>query len=281
MIVSTRTLRRAGIGAGLALALVVPATGVATAAPIGPVHTVAVASVSPATRDAARATLRAALAAAAKEQAAAVAAARLAFDQDPDVVLAKSQRLSVVNSATNPALILAANHAYGLAVSGAAETRDAAIDAARTTRFAGVDAAYAAYDLVVNPPNALARNAFRAAMRSANYELRTHVTAAHRAFRMSTAAAHAQQRASVNVAIAAYVASGRSAADLAALVAAVDAARAAFVADPAVGTARMTRHTALVSAWTSYAAEVRAARRAFHQATGHWPHTTPVVIPSV
>jgi len=281
MIVSTRTLRRAGIGAGLALALALPATGVAEAAPASSGRTVAVASVSPATRHAALVTLRAALAAAVQAQAASVAAARLAFDQDPDVVLAKSQRLSVVNSSTDPALILAANHSYADSVSGAAETRAAAIDAARTTRFAAADAAYAAYDLVVNPPNALARNAFRAAMRSANYELRTHVAAAHRAFRTGTAAAHAQQRGAVNAAIATYVASGRTPADLATFVAAVDAARAAFGADPAVIAARTARHASLVTAWTRYAADVKAARRAFHRATGHWPHATPVVIPNV
>jgi len=281
MIVSTRSLRRAGIGAGLALALILPNAAVATAAPVATASATSTAAVSASTRHAAVVALRAALTKAAHDYQAAVTAARTAFNQDPTVVLARSQRLAVISTSTDPVLILAANQAYAASVSGAVETRTAAFDTARTLRFAAVDAAWAAYDLVVNPANALARNAYRAAMRSANYELRTHVAAAHKAFRTSTAAAHAQLRASINSAIATYEASGRTPADLTAFVAALKAGRTAFATDPAVVAARAARHTALRNAWTRYAADVRAARIAFHKATGHWPHSTRVVIPNV
>ena len=72
----------------------------------------------------------------APEEMRAVAQARRAFDRDPNVILAKKQRRDVVGSSTDPALILAANAAYKASVTGAAETRKAAIDAART-RWAG------------------------------------------------------------------------------------------------------------------------------------------------
>jgi hypothetical protein len=278
MIVSTRSLYRAGIGAGLVLALAVPATGIANAATTS--HS-ATASVSAATRHAAKVALDKALAKATADYVHAVAAARTAFNQDPTVILAKSQRLAVVGTSTNPALILAANQAYADAVSGAVDTREGSIDAARTARFAAVDAAWAAYDLVVNPPNALARNAYRAAMRSANFELRTHVSAAHKAFRSSTAAAHAQLRASINAAVATYEASGKTPADLTTFTSALAAARTAFSTDPAVIAARTARKTALHNAWTQYAHDVRAARVAFHTATGHWPHGQKIVIPKV
>ena len=278
MIVSTRSLRRAGIGAGLALALVIPTTGVANAAPASSSHATVV---SPTVKHDALVALRAALAKAAADQRVAVAAARLAFDSDPSVVLAKSQRLAVINSSTDPAVILAANAAYADAVSGPAATRAAAFDNARTARFAAVDAAYAAYDLIVNPANAIARNALRAAMRSATYELRTHTAAAHKAFRVSTASAHATQRAAINTAIAVYTASGRTHADLVAFNKAIAAARKAFTTTPAVVTAKATRHTAIHTAWVRYAHDVRAARIAFHKATGHWPHGQRVVPPAI
>lgn len=278
MIVSTRSLRRAGIGAGLALALVIPTTGVANAAPASSSHATVV---SPTVKQAALVALRAALAKAAADQRAAVAAARLAFDTDGVVVLAKSQRLAIINSSTDAAVILAANVAYADAVSGPAATRAGAIDNARTARFAAVDAAYAAYDLIVNPANAIARNALRAAMRSANYELRTHVVAAHKAFRMSTASAHATQRAAINTAIAVFTASGRTPADLAVFNHSIAAARKAFAATPAVVAARAARHTAVHTAWVRYALDVRAARIAFHKATGHWPHVQRIVPPAI
>jgi hypothetical protein len=276
MIVSTRSFVRAGIGAGLTLALVVPATGVANAATAASPHAAA-ATVSSTTKHDALVALRAAIAKADADHKAAVTAAQAAFLADPVVVAAKAQRLSIVTTATDPALILAANQAYADSVSGAAETRAAAIDSARTARFAAIDAAYAAYDLIVNPPNAIARNAYRAAMRSANYELRTHVNAAHKTFRVSTAPAHAQLRASINAAIAQYKVDG----NVKALTAALTAAHSAFAKDAVVVTARHTRAVAVHNAWTSYAADVRAARVAFHKATGHWPHGQKIVVPKV
>jgi len=278
MIVSTRSLRRAGIGAGLALALVIPTTGVANAAPASSSHATVVSST---VKHDALVALRASLAKAAADQRAADAAARAAFNADPSVVAAKSARLAVINTSTDAAVILAANAAYADAVSGPAETRAAAFDTARTNRFAAVDAAYAAYDLIVNPANAIARNALRAAMRSANYELRTHVAAAHKAFRVSTAPAHAAQRAAINSAIAVYTASGRTPADLATFNHSIAAARKAYATTPAVVTAKSVRHTAVHTAWVNYGKDVRAARVAFHKATGHWPHVQRIVLPAV
>jgi hypothetical protein len=280
---STHSLLRAGIVGGVALALMVPATGAATAAPVAPASATASvgvsisASVSTATKHQARVQLRRDLAAAHRAHKRAVAKARRAFARDPQVILARKQRRDVVGSSTDPALILAANAAYRASVSSAAETRAAAIDDARTTRFAAVDAAWAAYDLAVHPANALARNAYRAAMRSARYELRTDIVAAHRAFRTTTAPAHAQLRASINAAIAVFEASDRTPADVAAFSAAVSAARTAFGTDPVVVAARAARHAALVDAWQDFKASRRAAARAFHDATGHWPHRHKLV----
>ena len=278
MFVSTRSLRRAGIGAALALALAVPATGVANATPVHSSHT---ASVSASTKHHARVVLKAAVAKAVADYRKAVRAANVAFNQDPNVILARANRAAVIGTSTDPGVILAANVAYYSAVAGAAETRAGAFDAARTSRFAAVDAAWAAYDLVVNPANAIARNAFRAAMRSANYELRTHVAAAHRTFRHSTAAAHAQLRASVNQAIATYNGSAKTPADLDVFKASLTTARTTFAHDSAVVAARAVRHTAIHNAWVTYAASVRAARVAFHSATGHWPHATRIVLPRI
>ncbi len=277
MIASTRFLRRAGIGAGLVLALALPATGVANATTVSSTT----AHVSATTRHDAVVTLKKSLAKAALDYNKAVAGAQRAFSQDPTVILAKSQRATIVGTSTDPALILAANQAYAGSVAGAAQTRAASIDASRTARFAAVDAAWATYDLVVNPANAIARNAFRAAMRSANYELRTHVSAAHGVFRHSTAAAHAQLRASINGAIATYQASGKTPADLTTFSAAIATARAAFQHDAAVVAARTARHTAIHASWVSYGKAVRAARVAFHNATGHWPHATRIVLPKI
>jgi len=278
MFVSTHSLRRAGVGAALALALAVPATGVANATPVHSSHST---TVSASTKHQAEVTRNKAIAKALADYRTAVRSAIVAFNHDPNVVLAKANRAAVVGTSTDPGVILAANQAYAGAVAGAIDTRNGAFDAARTARFAAVDAAWAAYDLVVNPANAIARNAYRAAMRSANYELRTHVNAAHRTFRTSTAAAHAQLRASINQAVATYNASGKSPADLTAFTTSLAAARTVFGHDAAVVAARAARHTAIHNAWVTYAASVRAARVAFHSATGHWPHATKVVLPKI
>lgn len=278
---TTRSIRRAGVGAGLALALLLPAGVVAASPASAATATATTATVSATTIAQARATLLRSIAAADRAYRAAVAAANRHFYSNPVVVLARAQRTSIVGTSTDPAAILAANQAYLTSVSEALETRAGAIDDARTTRFAAVDAAWAAYDLVVHPANALARNAYRAAIRSANYELRTHVSAAHRAYRRAVAADHATMRASVNAAVAAYEASGKTADDLAAFTAAVAAARSAFAADPTVVAARAVRHTAVKSAWLTYAKSVRAARVAFHNATGRWPHATRIVLPRI
>jgi hypothetical protein len=278
MFVSTRSLRRAGIGAALALALAVPATGVASATPVHSSHAT---TVSASTKHQAQVTLKKAIAKAVVTYRKAVRTAIVAFNHDPNVILAKANRAAIVGTSTDPGVILAANQAYAGAVSGAVDTRNAAFDSARTARFAAVDAAWAAYDLVVDPANAIARNAYRAAMRSANYELRTHVNAAHRAFRSSTAAAHAQLRASINQAVATYNASGKTPADLVAFKASLASARTVFAHNSAVVAARAARHTAIHNAWVTYAASVRAARVAFHSATGHWPHATRIVLPRI
>jgi hypothetical protein len=281
---TTRSLLRTGATAGIALALVLPAAGTATAAPATSVATATATTasatkVSATVRHEARVQLRREIAAAHRAHKRAVAQARRAFHRDPVVILAKKQRRDVVGSSTDPALILAANAAYKSSVSAAAETRAAAIDAARTTRFAAVDAAWATYDLVVNPANAIARNAFRAAMRSANYELRTDVAAAHKAFRTAVAPAHATLRAAINTAIATFEASDRGPDDVAAFSASLAAARAAFGADPVVVAARAARRAAIADAWSDYRASRKAARIAFHDATGHWPHRTRIVVP--
>ena len=88
---------------------------------------------------------------------------------------------------------------------------------------------------------------------------------------------HAQLRASINLAVATYNASGRTPADLDAFKASLAAARSVFAHDAAVVAARAARHTAIHNAWVTYAASVRAARVAFHSATGHWPHATRIV----
>ena len=278
MFVSTHSLRRAGVGAALALALAVPATGVANATPAHSSHAT---TVSASTKHQAQVTLKKAIAKAVADYRKAVRSAITAFNQDPNVVLAKANRAAIVGTSLDPAGILAAGQAYAGSVAGAIDTRNAAFDAARTARFAAVDAAWAAYDLVVNPANAIARNAYRAAMRSANYELRTHVNAAHRTFRTATAAAHAQLRASINLAVATYNASGKTPADLDAFKASLAAARAVFGHDAAVVAAKAARHTAIHHAWVTYAASVRAARVAFHSATGHWPHATRIILPRI
>ena len=287
MTTTTRAVRRAGVGLALTIALAAPAAGVAQAAPVHPTtatitaKTVTASTVSASTRRHARVVLRQQLAAADKAFRVARRAAAKSFDQDADVVLAKAQRLAIVSTSTDPAIILAANQAYALAVEEAAETRTAAVDTAREARFIAVDNAWAQYDATVHPKNAAARTSYRLALRAAHTELRTRVQSAHKAFRTSVAPAHAQLRASINLAIATYEASGKTPADKTAFECALAAARSAYAGDAAVVAAKAVRHTSLSAAWHTYATQVQASRVAFKAATGHWPHRWIVILPKV
>jgi hypothetical protein len=46
-----------------------------------------------------------------------------------------------------------------------------------------------------------------------------------------------------------------------------------------VTAARTARRAAISDAWADYKASRRAARVAFHKATGTWPHRTKIVLP--
>lgn len=87
--------------------------------------------------------------------------------------------------------------------------------------------------------------------------------------------------AAIHSANAAFEASPKADADVQAFKDAIAAARAAYLADPAVMDAAATKKAALVEARTTYKAAMKSAKDAFFLATGHNPCRTRVAIPRV
>jgi hypothetical protein len=211
-----------------------------------------------------------------------VRAARLAYWSDPAVVAARATRDGIVQTATDPALILAANDAFLLETNAAAGVRDAAIAAAVTTWETNVEAAWVVYDTATLPASeAAARATYRASVRTAVVTFRAALKTANATFRASTASANATMRAAINAAHATFEASAKGDADKQAFCDAVAAARAAFLADPAVVDAFAARKQARADARTAYKTSLKAAKDAFFAATGHNPVRLKLRLPRV
>ena len=223
---TTRSLARAGIGAGLALALVVPLGRYGERrAPSRPAASAKAAAVSASSRHEARRR------AARGDRAPPTAPTpvpwlrpRAAFYAQPRT--SSSPRPSASRSwdrAPTPPSSRRRTRPTRTSVSDAAETRAAAIDAARTARFAAVDAAWATYDLAVNPAHRL--GAQRLPRRNAQRQLRAAAPTCSRRTRRS---APRPRRPTPHSALRSTPrsrpsqASGRTPADVAAFGAAVD-----------------------------------------------------------
>jgi hypothetical protein len=287
---STRRTTLVGTAAGLSLALLVPLAGPAAAHDSGRQgrqHHSSPASShhgwhdrghanhgwhdrgNPAEKQA-RAALRQALAQAKSDLRRALKAADRAYRTNPVVMDARADLASVLRSATDPAVILAAKQAYLAAVAGPTATRTAAVDAARSRYMLALDTAYVAYDTVaLGAEKAAARAAYRAAVREAKAEFTADRKAAYASFRAATSADYAALRAAVNQAFADYRASSKTPADATAFKAAVRAAWATFMTDSDVMAAKAALRAAVQEARVEYVAALKAAREAFGDATGH------------
>lgn len=211
-----------------------------------------------------------------------VRAARLAYWNNPDVVAAKATRDGIVRTATDPALILAANEAFLLETNVAAGVRDAAIATAVTKWETSVEAAWVVYDTATLPASeAAARATYRASVRTAVVTFRAAIKSAHTTFRAATASANATMRAAINAAHATFEASAKSDADKQAFCDAVAAAKAAFLADPAVVSALAVKKQTRADARTAYKTSLKAAKDAFFAATGHNPVRLKIRLPHV
>ena len=209
-----------------------------------------------------------------------VQTARKAYRNDPVVIQARTDRDAVVKTSTDPTTILAAWAAYDAAIATPAATLQSAIDSARAAYETAVDAAFTAYDTATTTPaEAAARAAFRTAVRSATIAYRGAVKSANVTFKSETAPARATLRAAVNAAFATYQSSGKTPSDEAAFCAAVQTARDAFTADPAVVAARAERKTTITTARSAYTDALKAARDAFFTATGHQPWGRSIHVP--
>ncbi len=211
-----------------------------------------------------------------------VRAARLAYWNNPSVVAAKATRDGIVRTATDPALILAANEAFLLETNVAAGVRDAAIATAVTKWETSVEAAWVVYDTATLPASeAAARATYRASVRTAVVTFRAAIKGAHTTFRAATASANATMRAAINAAHATFEASAKSDADKQAFCDAVAAAKAAFLADPAVVSALAVKKQTRADARTAYKTSLKAAKDAFFAATGHNPVRLKIRLPHV
>jgi hypothetical protein len=278
-----RTLA-AGTAAGLTLVLASPFVASANAHDRGGPETGRHGwhSVSNPAEHTAKKALKAAIKAANAAYKTSVRTATKAFFTDPAVIAARAARVAVVKTSTDPALISAANDAYAAAVAGPLAARDLAVEAALATWITSVDAAYTAYDTAtLTPAEAAAKATFRTSVRAAALTFKAAEKSAKVAFRSATAPAHAQLRASVNAAVAVYLASPKSDSDKATFGTAIHAARDAFKADGAVVAAKAAKVASITSARTAYKAAVQAARDTFFAATGHNPMRWKPILPKV